>query len=53
MGIIGAKLQAINIEGEIENDSDGTQTGILPMVNSGDISAEQFEAEKVFTKPKI
>lgn len=52
VGIIGAQIGRLSLDGEIENDSDGTQTGILPTMNSGDIFAEEITAEKVFTKPK-
>ncbi|XP_027364355.1 uncharacterized protein LOC113871458 [Abrus precatorius] len=52
VGIINAKIEGLNLEGEIENDSDGTQTGILPTMNSGDASTEQLGATKVSIKPK-
>ncbi|KAJ1389065.1 hypothetical protein SESBI_38578 [Sesbania bispinosa] len=52
VGVIGAQIEGLNIEGEIENDSDGTQTGILPTMNSGDISAEEHGSRKLSRKPK-
>ncbi|MED6114806.1 hypothetical protein PIB30_083945 [Stylosanthes scabra] len=42
---IGRRIEGMSIEGEIENDSDGTQTGFLPIVNSDDFSAKHFGAE--------
>ncbi|CAL0316781.1 unnamed protein product [Lupinus luteus] len=44
---IGARIEGLSLEGEIENDSDGTQTGFLPLVNSEDTSTKELEAEKV------
>ncbi|XP_061337515.1 uncharacterized protein LOC133284505 [Gastrolobium bilobum] len=51
VGIIGdpmaARIEGLSIEGEIENDSDGTQAGFLPIVVSPeDISTKELGAEK-------
>lgn len=32
---IAARIEGLTLEGEIENDSDGTQTGALPFVDLG------------------
>lgn len=34
---IAARIEGLTLEGEIENDSDGTQTGALPFVDLGDL----------------
>ncbi|XP_029128510.1 uncharacterized protein LOC109804989 [Cajanus cajan] len=43
---IGARIEGLSLEGEIENDSDGTQMGFLPIVSSEEISTKEFGAEK-------
>lgn len=56
MGVIGdpmgARIEGLSIEGEIENDSDGTQTGFLPIVSSEDISTKVVGTEKVSINQK-
>ncbi|TKY51785.1 hypothetical protein E2542_SST23304 [Spatholobus suberectus] len=49
---IGARIEGLSLEGEIENDSDGTQTGFLPIVSSEEISTKEFGAKKDSTNPK-
>ncbi|KAL1294908.1 hypothetical protein HN51_055754 [Arachis hypogaea] len=44
---IGRSIEGMSLEGEIENDSDGTQTGFLPIVNPDDISTKDFAADKL------
>lgn len=29
--LVAARIEGLTIEGEIDNDSDGTQTGIIPI----------------------
>lgn len=36
---IAARIEGLTIEGDIENDSDGTQTSILPILDSGDVDS--------------
>lgn len=43
---VGARIEGWSIEGEIENDSDGTQTGFLPIVNSEEVPTKELGAEK-------
>lgn len=43
---MGARIEGLSIEGEIENDSDGTQTGFLPIVNSEEVPTKELGAEK-------
>ncbi|KAK7278568.1 hypothetical protein RJT34_23600 [Clitoria ternatea] len=45
----GARIEGLSIEGEIENDSDGTQMGFLPIVSSEDISTKGFGA-KIYSR---
>ncbi|KAK7268643.1 hypothetical protein RIF29_21347 [Crotalaria pallida] len=46
IGDPGARIEGLSLEGEIENDSDGTQTGFLPIANSEDTSTKELGAEK-------
>ncbi|KAJ1396633.1 hypothetical protein SESBI_32387 [Sesbania bispinosa] len=43
---LGARIEGLSIEGEIENDSDGTQMGFLPILSSEEISTKELGAEK-------
>ncbi|KAG4910896.1 hypothetical protein JHK87_057012 [Glycine soja] len=53
VGIIGDPIiEGLSLEGEIENDSDGTQMGFLPIVTSEEISTTEFGAEKDSIIPK-
>ncbi|KAI4351275.1 hypothetical protein L6164_005651 [Bauhinia variegata] len=44
---ISASIEGLSLEGEFDNDSDGTQTGVLPILNPGDIPANKFGDDKV------
>ncbi|KAK7356514.1 hypothetical protein VNO80_15787 [Phaseolus coccineus] len=39
---IGARIEGLSLEGEIESDSDGTQMGFLPIVSAEEISTKDF-----------
>ncbi|XP_041018990.1 uncharacterized protein LOC121260951 [Juglans microcarpa x Juglans regia] len=42
-----ARIEGLTLEGEFDTDSDGTQTGALPIVDFGDIdSPKQLEGRK-------
>ncbi|CAJ1976584.1 unnamed protein product [Sphenostylis stenocarpa] len=43
---IGARIEGLSLEGEIESDSDGTQVGFLPIVTAEETSTKKFGAEK-------
>lgn len=43
---VGAGIEGLSLEGEFETDSDGTQSGFLPIVNSEEISTKELAAEK-------
>ncbi|KAH7537780.1 uncharacterized protein LOC107414051 [Ziziphus jujuba] len=36
---IAARIEGLTIEGDIENDSDGTQTNVLPILDFGDVDS--------------
>ncbi|QCE07760.1 uncharacterized protein LOC114189469 [Vigna unguiculata] len=43
---VGARIEGLSLEGEIESDSDGTQMGFLPIVSAEEISTKDFGAGK-------
>ncbi|XP_047177495.1 uncharacterized protein LOC124844580 isoform X2 [Vigna umbellata] len=43
---IGARIEGLSLEGEIESDSDGTQMGFLPIVSAEEASTKDFGAGK-------
>ena len=45
-----ARIEGLTLEGEFDTDSDGTQTGILPLMNSEDVSMKELKADKVSMK---
>ncbi|KAK9266516.1 hypothetical protein L1049_020779 [Liquidambar formosana] len=38
---IAARIEGLTIEGDIDNDSDGTQTGFLPVLDSEDMNQQK------------
>lgn len=51
MGILGdplgARIEGLSFDGEIESDSDGTQAGFLPIMTSQEISTKELGAENI------
>merc|ERR1712071_750076 len=44
---VASRIEGLTLEGEFDNDSDGTQTGVLPLLDVGDIdSAKQRHKPK-------
>ncbi|KAK2403755.1 hypothetical protein P8452_09664 [Trifolium repens] len=44
---VGARIEGLSLDGEIESDSDGTQAaGFLPIISSEELSTKQLGAEE-------
>ena len=43
---IGARIEGLSLDGEMESDSDGTQAGVLPIMGLEEISTKELGAEK-------
>jgi hypothetical protein len=50
---VGARIEGLSLDGEIESDSDGTQAaGFLPIISSEELSTKQLGAEENFMNLK-
>ncbi|KAK8684411.1 hypothetical protein V6N13_040441 [Hibiscus sabdariffa] len=43
---VGAKIDGLTIDGDIDNDSDGTQTGFLPIAEVGNVESTKHSKHK-------
>jgi len=43
---IGARIEGLSLDGEMESDSDGTQAGVLPIMGLEETSTKELGAEK-------
>ncbi|KAJ7974851.1 putative Transmembrane protein, partial [Quillaja saponaria] len=49
---IATRIEGLTLEGEFDNDSDGTQIGVLPNMDAGDIDASrELDYNKAQKKP--
>ncbi|GKV17501.1 hypothetical protein SLEP1_g28001 [Rubroshorea leprosula] len=42
---MASRIEGLTIDGDIDNDSDGTQTGFLPLLDAGDVEESKQDSQ--------